>query len=89
MNGPPESLRWIRQWVEKAESDLRNAEHTLELDCPLDTVCFHAQQCAEKYLKALLVSWGADFPGRTISASSSSWRQLAPISASRSRRSSR
>jgi HEPN domain-containing protein len=24
--------------------------------------CFHAQQCAEKYIKVLLVSKGADFP---------------------------
>ena len=24
-------------------------------NCPTDTVCFHAQQCVEKYLKALLV----------------------------------
>ena len=60
MNEPPESLRWVRQWIEKAEGDLRNAEHTLTLeqDCPLDTVCFHAQQCAEKYLKALRESDG-------------------------------
>lgn len=46
----------VRQWVRKAENDLRNAEHTLTMpeDCPSDTVCFHAQQCVEKYLKALL-----------------------------------
>ena len=31
-------------------------------DCPTDTVCFHAQQCAEKYLKALLVWKGIPFP---------------------------
>ena len=31
-------------------------------DCPTDTVCFHAQQCAEKYVKALLVWRGVDFP---------------------------
>jgi len=52
-----ETLRVIRQWVEKAENDLKNAAHTLKLgsECPTDTVCFHAQQCVEKYLKALLV----------------------------------
>ena len=51
-------------WVEKAEHDLRTAEHTftLEEDCPFDTICFHAQQCAEKYLKALLVWKEIDFP---------------------------
>jgi len=31
-------------------------------DCPLDAVCFHAQQCVEKYLKAFLVVEGIDFP---------------------------
>ena len=45
------------EWVAKAEADLTNAVHTLKLGpaCPTDTVCFHAQQCAEKYLKAYLV----------------------------------
>ena len=35
-----------REWVEKAENDLRNATHTLKMtrDCPTDTACFHAQQ---------------------------------------------
>jgi HEPN domain-containing protein len=52
------------EWVAKAENDLKNAAHTLKLgkDCPTDTVCFHAQQCVEKYLKALLVSFKIDFP---------------------------
>jgi HEPN domain-containing protein len=27
------------------------------------TICFHAQQAVEKYLKALLASKGVDFPG--------------------------
>ncbi len=31
-------------------------------DCPTDTICFHAQQCVEKYLKALLVFHSANFP---------------------------
>ncbi len=47
----------IREWVIKAENDLKTAVHTLEMedDCPTDTVCFHAQRCVEKYLKAFLV----------------------------------
>ena len=51
-------------WIEKAENDLDNAVHTAARgeDCPTDTVCFHAQQCAEKYLKGLLVHLGLDFP---------------------------
>ncbi len=56
--------RTTQRWVEKAENDLRNAEHTLTLkpDCPFDRVAFHAQQCTEKYLKALLVRHGIHFP---------------------------
>jgi len=52
------------EWIAKAENDLLNAAHTLKLAarCPTDTVCFHAQQCAEKYLKALLTLRGSDFP---------------------------
>jgi HEPN domain-containing protein len=52
------------EWVKKAENDLKNAAFTLEMDdeCPTDTVCFHAQQVVEKYLKALLVLKGIPFP---------------------------
>lgn len=66
----PEALRVAASWVEKADNDLKNASHTLTLgdDCPTDTVVFHAQQCVEKYLKALLVVDGIDFP-RTHSLS--------------------
>lgn len=51
------------EWVRKAENDLRNAAHTLTLedDCPTDTVCFHAQQCVEKYLKAFMTWEGIPF----------------------------
>jgi len=54
----------VHEWVDKAENDLKNASHTLKLgkDCPTDTVCFHAQQCVEKYLKALLVLHEIDCP---------------------------
>ncbi len=64
MSVRPETLHLTRQWIEKAEEDLLNAEHTLTLgaDCPFGTVCFHGQQCAEKYLKGLLTFHGADFP---------------------------
>src|SRR5205085_1044468 len=48
----------------KAENDLKNAAFALKLgeDCPTDTVCFHAQQCVEKYLKALLVTLSIGVP---------------------------
>jgi HEPN domain-containing protein len=53
-----------REWTAKGDNDLKNAVHTLKLgkDCPTDTVCFHAQQCVEKYLKAFLVVLGRQFP---------------------------
>ena len=53
-----------REWMTKAENDLKTAVHTLDLgeECPTDMVCFHAQQCVEKYLKAVLVLDGIDFP---------------------------
>src|SRR5438046_2890992 len=54
----------VRAWVIKAENDLKNAAPTLKLgaDCPTDTVCFHAQQYVEKYIKALLVFRTTPFP---------------------------
>lgn len=64
MNEQPDFQVELRRWVEKAENDLRNAEYVVNLedDCPIDTVCFHCQQCAEKYLKALLFFRGIAFP---------------------------
>jgi len=50
-------------WVEKAEEDFALATSALRRKKPLIAgACFHAQQCAEKYMKALLVSRGAGFP---------------------------
>lgn len=58
MSVPPELAAAVRSWMTKAAHDLKNAENTLatlsDPECPLDTVCFHAQQCAEKSLKAFL-----------------------------------
>ncbi len=42
-------------WFRKAESDMTTAQTMLASPGPYDTVCFHAQQAAEKYLKGLLV----------------------------------
>jgi len=51
-----------REWMAKAHNDLRSAAYLLKMkDCPTDAVCFHAQQCVEKYLKALLVTQGTQF----------------------------
>ncbi|MEW5828612.1 MAG: HEPN domain-containing protein [Chloroflexota bacterium] len=44
------------EWVAKAEGDFDAADLTLHgREAPIiDAVCFHSQQCAEKYLKAFL-----------------------------------
>lgn len=56
-------LEFVRQWVSKADEDLGLAKHILAADVPfLGAVGFHAQQAAEKYLKAFLVSKETDFP---------------------------
>jgi HEPN domain-containing protein len=52
-----------RAWAESAEEDYILARSALQRKQPLVSgACFHAQQCAEKYMKALLVSKGAIFP---------------------------
>jgi HEPN domain-containing protein len=44
------------EWVTKAEGDIRTARRELavEHEPNYDAVCYHAQQCVEKYLKAYL-----------------------------------
>lgn len=43
------------EWIEKAEGDISIAMREMAASEPVwDGICFHAQQCAEKYLKALL-----------------------------------
>jgi len=64
MNVRPESLHLSRQWIVKAEGDLRSAEHLLSkgAEWAFPTACFHAQQCAEKYLKGVLTLHSVAFP---------------------------
>jgi len=56
----------IEEWIAKAEGDYRTAcrELAVEQDPNHDAVCFHAQQCVEKLMKALLISRQIH-PGRT------------------------
>ncbi len=51
-----------RGWILKAESDMENLMIMMERGKALDTACFHAQQAAEKYLKAFLSFNGVIFP---------------------------
>ncbi len=53
-----------KNWIAKAEEDLRLIAHELVLpdeEIVTSGVCFHAQQAAEKYLKAFLSARGVDF----------------------------
>ncbi len=55
----------VQAWIQKAENDLKTIRASLaSADPAWDTVCFHAQQAAEKYLKAYLVDQG-ELPPRT------------------------
>ncbi|MCE5230409.1 HEPN domain-containing protein [bacterium] len=50
-----ELISAVSQWVDKAEMDLRASRLVLDHDSSIVGVAaFHAQQAAEKYLKALL-----------------------------------
>ena len=52
-----------RDWADYAEEDLIMAKSALRRSRPLTIgSCFHSQQCAEKYLKAILVSQSIEFP---------------------------
>jgi HEPN domain-containing protein len=53
----------IRGWLTKADEDLAVAEYLVSSDRPyFGAVGFHAQQAAEKYLKAFLVYHQVEFP---------------------------
>ena len=58
------TLQVVAGWVQKGENDLKNAALALRAGraCPADTVAFHAQQCIEKYVKALLTLREIDLP---------------------------
>ena len=59
-----EILKKVMQWISLADEDLNLASHALGLGTksPYRLIAYHAQQCAEKYLKAYLVYHNVDFP---------------------------
>ncbi|MCG3120034.1 MAG: hypothetical protein ALAOOOJD_02611 [bacterium] len=52
-----------KEWVEKAEGDFNTdcRENRVRKTPNYDAVCFHCQQCVEKYLKAYLQEQGQRF----------------------------
>ncbi len=62
---PPEEVKRIlvAQWIAKATQDLTAATTLLGAEPPLFyPACFHAQQAAEKFLKAFLTFHQIEFP---------------------------
>jgi HEPN domain-containing protein len=62
---PPEEVKaeLVRQWLKKAEEGLNAAKVLLSYGQSfLSAVGFHAQQAAEKYLKAFLTFRQTEFP---------------------------
>ncbi len=56
-------IKELKSWIANAEEDFDATKALMRLKKPLLAgACFHAQQCAEKYLKALLILKDVDFP---------------------------
>lgn len=51
------------EWTEIARSDLESAEFlTQKVPMPLEIICYHCEQSAEKMLKGFLAFHGAEIP---------------------------
>ncbi len=70
----------VREWVEKAEADYRVAlrESRVRVLPSPEAACFHAQQCVEKYFKAVLVDRGQTAP--RVHDLELLWRMVGPLS---------
>lgn len=61
----PDIVAKVIRWLTFAEEDLNLAAHAMNIgadETPYRLIAYHAQQCAEKYLKAFLVYHKVDFP---------------------------
>lgn len=54
--------QYIRDWIEKANKDIKAVEKLRDDKDITEIVCFHCQQAVEKYLKALLIYKNQDIP---------------------------
>ncbi|MFH1562244.1 MAG: HEPN domain-containing protein [Nitrospirota bacterium] len=51
----------VKKWMLKADNDLKiGKDEQATIEPVADMVCFHMQQCVEKYLKAFLVFHGKE-----------------------------
>lgn len=61
----PEQVRWdfVQEWLKRASDDLRAARLLIEQEFDdYEAAAFHAQQCAEKLIKAYLIRYQVEFP---------------------------
>ena len=56
-----------RDWLRQADADLRHTGQSRDVGTH-EWACFAAQQAAEKALKAVIMSRGADAWGHTVTA---------------------
>lgn len=52
----------VQEWYDLAKMDLGVAKHLEATYCPkpLEIICYHCQQAAEKEIKALIIYYGAE-----------------------------
>lgn len=48
----------VKEWFNKGNKDLKDAEFLFKHNRALETISFHIQQAAEKYLKGFLIAKG-------------------------------
>lgn len=52
-----------KEWLDYARNDLKAAEFLMNMESqPLEIICYHSQQCAEKSLKAYLALQNQEIP---------------------------
>ena len=56
------TINLFHEWARFADEDLQMAQLALTEDGPPNQICFHAQQAAEKALKAVLLFKKIEFP---------------------------
>jgi len=64
MNMKKEKAEYIRNWLFRANEDIAVINDLINFGTEYytSTICFHAQQATEKFLKAFLVYHNIDFP---------------------------
>ena len=59
-----EKIEYIKNWLFRANEDIAVIDNLINagIEDYTSTICFHAQQASEKFLKTLLVYHDVDFP---------------------------